>query len=98
MILMYFFMFYMVDMLNGYKIVIYLEEVGFVYDCVLVDLFVGEQCSLVYFVINLNGKILVIVDYDMGFVVFEFGVIFGYFVVKIGCLQFDMLVECMVVQ
>lgn len=42
MILMYFFMFYMVDMLNGYKIVIYLEEVGFVYDCVLVDLFVGE--------------------------------------------------------
>lgn len=77
--------FYIVVMLNGYKVFIVFEEMGLFYRVYVLLFDKKEQKVLEFFRINFNGCILVIVDCDNDdFVVFELGVIFIYFVEKIG--------------
>lgn len=50
--------------LNGYKVYIMFEEMGFVYCVYLIDIGVGDQFEFVFLKISLNNKIFVIVDLD----------------------------------
>lgn len=82
--------FYIVVMMNGYKLVIFLEEVVVLYDLIFIDFVKKEQKVFEYMKFNFNGCILIIVDCSNGdFVVFESGVIFWYLVEKYGCFFFE---------
>lgn len=88
--------------LNGYKVILLLEEIGLEYCIYLVNIGLGDQFKLEFFVILFNNKMLVIVDYvlvDGGVLqsVFEFGVILLYLVEKIGCFLFIDLCGCVII-
>lgn len=55
--------FYYVFMFNGYKIMLFLEEVELVYCLLKVDISKGNQFCFDFLVIFFNNKIFVIVDY-----------------------------------
>lgn len=86
--------FYIWIMFNGCKILIFLEEFGVFYMVYVVDIIKGEQMVLDFLKISLNNKILVIVDWDIGFILMELGVILIYFVDKYGCFLFENGDEC----
>lgn len=76
---------FIVFMMNGWKLVIFFEEVGLDYELMVIDFVRKEQKVLDYFKINFNGCILVFIDwFNDDFVIFEFGVILWYLVEKYG--------------
>lgn len=94
--------FYFVLIFNGYKIMLFFEEVELDYRLIKVDLGKGGQFCLEFLCISFNNKILVIVDYffvDGGELLsfFEFGVILLYLVEKIGFFLSYEMCECVVI-
>lgn len=71
--------------MNGWKLVIFLEEAGVGYDLVPIDFVKKEQKAPDYLKLNLNGRIPTIVDRSNDdFVVFESGAILWYLAEKYG--------------
>lgn len=72
---------------NGHKASIMLEEIGWPYEVVPVNLLAGEQKDPAYLPLNPNGRIPTIVDRDNDdFVVFESGAILLYLAERSGQL------------
>ena len=72
---------------NGHKASIMLEEIGWPYEVVPVNLLEGEQRDPAYLAINPNGRIPTIIDRDNDdFVVFESGAILVYLAERSGRL------------
>jgi glutathione S-transferase len=72
---------------NGHKASIMLEEIGWPYEVVPVNLLAGEQKDPAYLALNPNGRIPTIVDRDNDdFVVFESGAILLYLAERSGQL------------
>ena len=70
---------------NGHKASIMLEEIGWPYEVVPVNLLEGEQKDPAYLALNPNGRIPTIVDHDNDdFVVFESGAILVYLAERSG--------------
>lgn len=71
--------------MNGWKFLIFFEEVEVEYNLIFIDFSKKDQKFEWYMKFNFNGCILIIVDFSNdNFVVFEFGVIFWYLVEKYG--------------
>lgn len=85
--------FYIVNMMNGWKLLIFLYEVEIDYELVNVDFLRKEQYVFDYVKMNLNGKILIIWDWMEGCVIFESGVILWYLFEKYGWFLFFDFVE-----
>lgn len=47
---------------NGYKVIVFFEEVGFEYWIYFVDISVGDQFKLVFLVFLFNNCMFVIID------------------------------------
>ena len=72
---------------NGHKASIMLEEIGWPYEVVPVNLMKGEQRDAAYVALNPNGRIPTIIDRDNDdFVVFESGAILVYLAERSGQL------------
>lgn len=75
---------------NGYKISILLEELGWEYKLIPINIGKGEQFAPEYLKISPNNKIPAIIDYDTGdsipYPVFESGAILMYLAEKAGKL------------
>ena len=72
---------------NGHKASIMLEEIGWPYEVVAVNLMEGEQRDPAYVALNPNGRIPTIIDRDNDdFVVFESGAILVYLAERSGQL------------
>jgi len=73
---------------NGQKVMIMLEEIGFEWKHVDVNIRLGEQFSSEYLKLSPNNKIPVIVDSEGSgggpYIMMESGAILFYFVEKIG--------------
>lgn len=71
--------FYFWLMLNGFKIIIVFEEMGLLYNVNLIDIGVGDQFKLEFFVLLLNNWMFVIIDLEgldgQFILMFESGVI-----------------------
>lgn len=88
----YFFQFYLLVMLNGVKVMILFEELlelGIIeveYDVWLICIIEGDQFFSGFVGVNLNFKILVLVDCsgDIEINIFEFGFMLVYLVEKFG--------------
>ena len=70
--------------MNGYKPVIFLEEVGVPYDLTFVDFSKNEQKAPDYLKLNPNGKIPTIEDRSEGRAIFESGAILWHLATKYG--------------